>query len=53
MYKYAQLKKFNCEHRLQVYMYTFVYVDPQNMPVEDHFSAAKNIVVNCNKISTK
>ena len=39
MYKYAQLKRFHHEHQLQIYMYALMYVNPQTMPVEDHFPA--------------
>ena len=51
MYKYAQLKRFHCERRLQVYMPDLMYVDPETMPVEDHFPATKTYVVNRTKIS--
>ena len=34
MNKYAQMKKFNCDHRIQVYMYDFMYVDPDTMSEE-------------------
>ena len=33
-------------------MYTFVYVDSQKVPMEEHFPAMKVFVVNYNKIST-
>ena len=46
MCKYVQLKRFHNDRRLQVYMYSFMYVDPQTIPVEDNFTATKNIVVN-------
>ena len=52
MYKYAQLNKFHRDRRLQVYMYDFMYVYPQTMPVEDNFTATKKIVVNYKKMST-
>ena len=51
MYKYAQLKRFHHDHRLQVYMYDFMYVNPQTMQVEDHSPATKSFVVNYKKIS--
>ena len=50
MDKYAQLKRFNHDQRLQVYMYAFMYVDTQTVPVEDHFPAAKIFVENYKKI---
>ena len=37
MDKYAQLKRFNPDRQLQIYMYDFMYVYPQKIPVEDHF----------------
>ena len=52
MGKYAQLKKFHHDWRLQVYMYTFMYVDPKTTPVEDHFTATKTFVIDYKKIST-
>ena len=52
MDKYAQLKKFHHDWRLQVYMYTFMYVDPKTTPVEDHFTATKTFAVNYKKILT-
>ena len=33
-------------------MYAFIYVDPEIMPVEDHFTATKTFVVNSKNIST-
>ena len=33
-------------------MYAFMYVDPETIPVEDHFTATKTFVDNYNKIST-
>ena len=52
MDKYAQLKRFHHELRLQVYMYTFMYVDPETIPLEDHFPATKTFVENYKKILT-
>ena len=34
MYKYSQLKRFFYDRQLQVYMYAFMYVDPDTMPEE-------------------
>ena len=39
MYKYAQLKRFHRDRLLQAYMYDFMYVDPQKIPVEYYFTA--------------
>ena len=50
MHKYSQLKKFNHDRQLQVYMYNFMYVFPQKMPVEDHFPATKTFIVNYKKM---
>ena len=52
MDKYAQLKRFPHDFRLQVYMYAFLYVDPETMPVETHFPDTNTFVVNYKKIST-
>ena len=52
MDKYAQLNMFHYDHRLQVYIYDFIYVDPETMPAEDHFPATKKIVLRYKKIST-
>ena len=52
MEKYAQPKRFHHNRQLQVYVYDFMYVDPQTMPTEDHFPAIKSFVVNYKKIST-
>ena len=52
MNKYAQLKKFHIGHRLKVYMYAFMYVDPETVTMEDHFPATKSFFMNYKKIST-
>ena len=52
MDKYAQLKRFHRYCQLQVYMYDFMYVDPEIIPVEYHFSASKYFVENYSKFST-
>ena len=52
MYKYAQLESFHHDHRLQVYMYAFMYVYHKTMPVGDHFPSTKIFLVNYKKIST-
>ena len=52
MNKYAQLKRFPHDHQLQVYMYDFMYVYPQTMPVGNHFPATKTFVVKYKNIST-
>ena len=52
MYKYAHLKRFHCDHRLQVHMFSFTYVYPKTMPVEDPFPDTKSLVENYNKMST-
>ena len=46
MDKYAQMKSFHRGSRLQVYMYAFMYVDPETMPAEDHVPSTKIFVVN-------
>ena len=52
MDKYAQLKRFHRDHQLQVYMYGFMYVDPDTIPVEANFLDTKTYVVNHKKMST-
>ena len=44
MDKYAQMKRFHHDLRLQVYMYDFMYVDTKTMPAEDHFTATKHFL---------
>ena len=52
MDKYAKLKIFHHDRRLQVYMYDFMYVDPEKMSAEDHFPATTCLVVNYKKMTT-
>ena len=52
MYKYAQLNILHHDRQIQVYMYAFIYVYPQTMPVEDNFPDTKTCVGNYNKMST-
>ena len=52
MYKYAKLRRFYHDCRLQFYIYDFIYVDVQTIPLEDHFTAKKAFVLNYKKIST-
>ena len=52
MDKYAQMKSFNYDLRLQVYMYAFKYVDPETISEEDYFIATKHFVENYKKVST-
>ena len=35
MVKYAQIKRFNYDHQLQFYIYSFVYINPDTMPDEE------------------
>ena len=51
MHKYAQLNGFNHDLKLQVYMYCFMYVDPETMPAEDHFPDTETFVVSYKEIS--
>ena len=44
MYKYAQLKMFHLDRQLQVYMYDFMYVDPDAISVEDYFPDTKHLL---------
>ena len=52
MDKFSHLKRFCHDRQLQVYMYAFMYVDTETMPVEDHFLATKMFDDNYKKIST-
>ena len=52
MAKYAQLKRFYHDCRLQVYMYAFMYVDNETIPAEDHFPAKKTFFGKYKKIPT-
>ena len=44
MYKYVQLKRFHHDHQLQVYIYAFIYVDPEKILEEGHFPATKKML---------
>ena len=37
---YVQMKRFNYDPQPQVYMYVFMYVDPETMAEEEYFPAA-------------
>ena len=50
--KYAQLNIIHHDRQLQVYMYDFIYVDPNTMPPEENFPDTKIFVDNYKKIST-
>ena len=52
MDEFSQMKIFNYDRRLQVYMYDFVYVDTQKMTEEGYFTVTKTYVENYKKIST-
>ena len=52
MYKYEHLNIFHHDHLLKVYIFAFMYVNPETMPLDDHFTATKTFVVNYKKIST-
>ena len=52
MDKYAQLKRFHQYLQIQVYIFSYMYVDTKTIPVEDNFTATKTFVVNYKKIST-
>ena len=51
MDKYAQLNRLHHDRQLQVYMYSFMYVDPQKIPVKENFVATLNVSVNYKKMS--
>ena len=43
---YTLLNRFHHNLQPQVYMYAFMYVDPEKMPVEEYFPATKIFVEN-------
>ena len=52
MGKYALMKRFYHCHRLQVYMYAFMYINTEIIPVEDYFPATKTFFEIYKNIST-
>ena len=52
LYNCEKLKRFCRDLRLQVYMYDFMYVDPETIPVEDPFPDTKTFFENYNIIPT-
>ena len=53
MDKYSQMKKFNYDLRLQVYMYAFMYVNTETIgDLTPMWSEKKTIVENYKKVST-
>ena len=44
MYRYAKLKRFCRDRQLQVYMYVFMYVDTETIPVEVHLLLQKYLL---------
>ena len=52
LYNCEKLKRFCRDLRLQVYMYDFMYVDPETIPGEEYFPATKTFAVNYKKMST-
>ena len=50
--KYAQIKSFHYDYQLQVYMYNFMYVDPETMAEEEYFPSTKTFVTNYKNMST-
>ena len=45
MDKYAQLKRFHHDLQLKVYMYAFMYVDPETVPGEGNFLIQKCLLI--------
>ena len=39
MEKYAHMKMFHHDHRIQVYMYSSMYVNPKKISKEEYFPA--------------
>ena len=46
------MKTFFYDRKIQVYMYAFIYDDPNTMSEEDYFPDTKIFFQKCNKIST-
>ena len=46
------MKRFYHGHQLLVYMYTFIYVDPDTMPEKEYLPYIKTFVENYKKTST-
>ena len=51
MDKYALLKMFHHHRIIQVYVYAFVYINSETIPVKAYFTATKTFVKNYKKIS--
>ena len=49
MDKYAQMNRFNYDHRLKFYMYAFMYVYPDTIAEREYFAATKQ----CCKLKNK
>ena len=49
MDKYVIMERFHCDHRLQIQMYDFIFVNLETMKVEDYFTAITKIVEKYNK----
>ena len=52
MDKYALMKMFNHDRRLQSYMYVVISVDPETIIVEDYFPTTNKFVEKYKKFST-
>ena len=46
MGKYALLNRFHHDRQPQVYMYAFIYVNPEKIPEEDNFPATETFFEN-------
>ena len=46
---YAQLSRIHHDHKLQIFMYDFMYVDRNTMPQEDNFTDKKNLLITTRK----
>ena len=51
MDKHKQLKLFHHNRQLQVYMYNFMCVDTETIPVKEHLTATRTFIVNYKNIS--
>ena len=51
MDKYSQMKRFKLDPWIQVYMYYFIYVDPETVEEEEYFTNTKRFVEKYNRRS--
>ena len=50
--KYALMKRFQSDRQLQIYMYAFVYIDPETISETEYFPDTKTLVQKYHRSST-